>query len=252
MAASDRLAAQRLAGQVALITGAGSGVGRAMVDRFQAEGAHVIGVDVDQGRVDRLVEETGVQGCRADVSDQADIDRLVGLYGDSVSILCNNAGVIGQLSLIHEATLEDYSRVMAVNLTGPFMLCRGFIPPMLESGSGTIVNTASVGGLRGGRAGAAYTASKFGLVGLTANIAATLGDKGIRCNAICPGSVNTNIGTNAQVSDAYMEILTRAMPMMPPPAAPEQIAAVAAFLASDDASYVNGAAFPVDAGWTAQ
>jgi NAD(P)-dependent dehydrogenase (short-subunit alcohol dehydrogenase family) len=225
----------QLDGKTVIVTGAGSGIGRAMVELFLAEGARVIGADIDAGRLQTL--EPSVTRVAADVSTPDGAERIV-------------AAVIDALAPIDETTDRDWDRLMAVNLKGPFLLSRLAIEAMLPRGGGSIVNTASVAGLRGGRAGAAYTASKFGLIGLTMNIAVTHGARGIRCNAVCPGSVATDISGAVEMSELGRSLTLRDRDK-PAPASPHQIAAVAVFLATDAASRINGTTIPVDAGWIA-
>jgi NAD(P)-dependent dehydrogenase (short-subunit alcohol dehydrogenase family) len=238
----------QLDGKTVIVTGAGSGIGRAMVELFLAEGARVIGADIDAGRLQTL--EPSVTRVAADVSTPDGAERIVAAAGGSLDVLCNNAGIIDALAPIDETTDRDWDRLMAVNLKGPFLLSRLAIEAMLPRGGGSIVNTASVAGLRGGRAGAAYTASKFGLIGLTMNIAVTHGARGIRCNAVCPGSVATDISGAVEMSELGRSLTLRDRDK-PAPASPHQIAAVAVFLATDAASRINGTTIPVDAGWIA-
>lgn len=232
-----------------VLTGAAGGVGAAAAARFADLGDRVIAVDRDEQGLDRLADELGVTAVSADVSNPDDVRRVVELVGD-VDVLVNNAAVIDRLGRAHEADLEEWNRLLAINLTGPFLFCHEVLPGMLERGGGVIVNVASVAGLRGGRAGAAYTASKHGLVGLTLNIAATLGDQGIRSNVICPGSIQTDMQVVDHVFPAALEALQRDR-RKPPPALPEEIVDVMVFLASDAAARINGVALPVDSGSTA-
>jgi len=234
-----------LAGRTGIITGGGSGIGRAMVELFVAAGVRVIAAD---NRADRLESlPAGVVKVEADVSTAAGADLIIGAAGDRLDILCNNAGVLDRMQLADQVSEADWNRVLAVNLTGPYLLCNRALPGMLRRRRGVIINTASLSGIRGGRAGAAYTASKFGLVGLTQNIAATYGMQGIRCNAICPGAVLTDIlGDEGLGPDA--ERIRNRDREKPPAAAPDRIAHVALFLAMDESSYMNGAIIPVDGG----
>lgn len=232
-----------------VLTGAAGGVGAAAAARFADIGDRVIAVDRDEQGLDRFAAELGVTAVPADVSNPDDVRRVVELAGD-VDVLVNNAAVIDRLGRAHEADLEEWNRLLAINLTGPFLFCHEVLPGMLERGGGVIVNVASVAGLRGGRAGAAYTASKHGLVGLTLNIAATLGDQGIRSNVICPGSIQTDMQVVDHVFPAALDALQRDR-RKPPPALPEEIVDVMVFLASDAAARINGVALPVDSGSTA-
>jgi NAD(P)-dependent dehydrogenase (short-subunit alcohol dehydrogenase family) len=237
-----------LQGKLVLVTGAASGVGREMVTLFLAEGAEVIAVDRVES-VDTLAGEH-VLPVRADVRVQADVDRAVAAGGRALDVLCNNAGVLDGMSFIDEATDEEWDRCIGVNAHGPFLFCRAAVPGMLANGGGVIINTASASGLRGGRAGAAYTASKFAVVGLTLNIAATLGDQGIRCNAICPGATATNIAEGVQFSERGGAFAAPRMPFFTI-AEPVKVARAAVMLARDDAEWINGAIVPVDGGWLA-
>ena len=248
--------------QVALVTGAASGIGRALVQRLIAEGAAVVAVDIVEAPLQALVADLREQGaritgCTANVVSDADVEAMLSTatstYG-RLDILCNNAGIMDLMTPAAEVPLDLWERVLAINLNGPFLACRRAIPLFLEQGGGSIVNTASEAGLRGGAAGTAYTVSKHGVVGLTRSIAFHYGERGIRCNAVCPGGVATAIGVG---SGAPSEAgLGRVMPFVQASApsriaSPEEIAAAIAFLASKEASYLNGAILPVDGGWFA-
>lgn len=237
-----------LAGRTGIVTGGGSGIGRAMVELFLAAGVRVIAADNRAERLESL--PAGVVKVEADVSTAAGADRIIDAAGDQLDILCNNAGVLDRMLLADQVSEDDWNRVIAVNLTGPYLLCNRAIPRMIRQKGGVIINTASLSGIRGGRAGAAYTASKFGLVGLTQNIAATYASKGIRCNAICPGAVATDILGDAALGPDAARIRERDREK-PPAAQPDRIAHIALFLAMDESSYMNGAIIPVDGGASA-
>lgn len=250
----------KLGNKVALITGAGSGIGRAMATLFAVEGAIIVAADIVEKGVEEVVAEirnaggnaTGVVG---NVALESDVESMIATttntYG-RIDILCNNAGIMDRMLTITEVTDEFWERLMSVNLTGPFRMCRKAIPIMLDQGNGVILNTSSLAGLYGGRAGAAYTATKHGLVGLTKNIAWTYADKNIRCNAICPGAVETAIGIGgaepSQLGFARMQLGTGTIPRA---GKSEELASVALTLVSDDGSFVNGATLVVDGGWAA-
>lgn len=247
--------------KVALVTGAGSGIGRALVQRFVAEGAAVVAVDIVEEPLQKVVAELQAQqgkitACVANVALDADVERMLSTatstYG-RLDILCNNAGIMDSMTPAADVSLPLWDRVIAVNLTGPFLACRRAIPIMLEQGGGRIVNTASEAGLRGGTAGTAYTASKHGVVGLTRSIAFHYGDRGIRCNAVCPGPVETNIGIGGgHPNEAGLaKVMKFVQATTGRIAKPEHLAAAIAFLASDDADFINGAILPVDDGWYA-
>jgi NAD(P)-dependent dehydrogenase (short-subunit alcohol dehydrogenase family) len=243
----------RLQDKVAIITGAGSGMGLAMTKRFVAEGARVIAGDIAEAHLAALRALDGVTAIRADVTEQADIDALVAAATalGRLDIVVNNAGIVDRFLPVGEVTDEVWQRVLAVNVTGPMALCRAAIAPMVEAGRGVIINIASIGGLEGGRAGVAYTTSKHALIGLTKNIAATYGADGIRCVGIAPGAVNTGIPLGGAPSERGLATLNRVMSTNIRVGEADEIATVALFLASDDASFVNGATIVADGGWTA-
>jgi len=252
----------KLQGKVAVVTGAGSGMGKAIAALFAEEGAKVIAADINRAGVDAVVadivknggEATGVT---ANVAVKEDVENMiraaVNAYG-SLDILVNNAGIMDNVEPVGALSDEQWERVTAVNLKGPFMACRAAVNIMREQkGGGVIVNNASVGGLFGARGGAAYVMSKHGLIGLTKNIAATYGRENgnIRANAIATGAVNTNIGTTMTAPDTLgLAAMGDTGPMRS--GEPLDIARVALFLASEDSGFVNGAVITADGGWTAR
>ncbi len=252
----------RLKDKVAVITGAGSGMGLAMGRRFAAEGARLVVGDWNAVRLDAAVNEiaaTGaaISGAQGDISDrgaaEALIDLAISTHG-RIDVLVNNAGVMDYMQGVGELTDDIWRKVMAINLDGPMFTMRRAVPRMVEHGGGAIINIASVGGIEGGAAGAAYTAAKHALVGLTKNTAWIYAPKGIRANAIAPGGTKTNIGETMpreRIDPAGAARLGAYSALIPAMLDPEDIAALALFLASDEARYVNGAIIPADAGWTA-
>lgn len=241
----------QLDGKVAVITGAGSGIGLATARLFAAEGAQVVAVDVSEKGLAQLAGIDRVETVVADVANEADVDRMIATaerYGH-LDILYNNAGVVDRILPVAECTDDVWERVLAINLTGPFYASRRALPGMLGRGKGVILNTASVAGLSGAKAGAAYTVSKHGLIGLTKNIAATYGPQGIRCVAIAPGAVNTGISLGGEPSTLGMATLTKTMALSTRSAEPIEVARVALFAASDAASFVNGTVLVADGGW---
>lgn len=243
----------KLQDTVAIVTGAGSGIGLAITQRFLAEGARVVAGDIAEAHLATLRELTGVTAVRADVTVRADLDRLVATAEGlgRLDIVVNNAGIMDRFLPVGEVDDELWERMLAVNLTAPMRLARAALPAMLRAGRGVIINIASVGGLAGARAGAAYVSSKHGLIGLTRNIAATYGSDGIRCVAIAPGGVNTGISIGGAPSERGFAALNRTLPANLRMGEPGEIAGVAAFLASAEASFVNGAVLTVDGGWLA-
>ncbi len=248
-----------LEGKVAVITGAGSGVGRAMANLFAKNGSAVVVVDLLPDRVSQVVAEVEASGGKAsglamDLSVKTQVERMVDETLNSfgrVDILCNNAGIMDGVRPVADTTDDVWDKVMNINLNAPFWASRRVIPSMVKQGRGVIINTASVAGLLGGTAGAAYTVSKHALIGLTQNIAAFYGAKGIRCNAMVLGGVNTNIGVGSgQPNPEGMQHLNKVAAMIPRVAEPQEIAELALFLASDRSSYMNGSCVVIDGGWT--
>ena len=250
----------KLQNKVAIITGAGSGVGKATAVLFAREGAKVVVSDIDKERADEVVEEITFTGGTAmaviaDVAKEEDIQNLIDTtvykYG-TVDILVNSAGIMDNFVPAGAVTDDLWDKVFDVNVTGAMRATRKALPIFEEKHAGVIVNIASAGGLLGSRAGAAYTASKHAVVGLTKNVGFQYAPLGIRCNAIAPGAVNTNIGTTLFAPHAFgMERAMAGMSLNPRTGEPEEIAKVALFLASDDASFINGTVITADAGWTA-
>jgi NAD(P)-dependent dehydrogenase (short-subunit alcohol dehydrogenase family) len=252
----------RLDGKVAVITGAGSGMGLAMAKRFAAEGAKVVAGDWNGKRLDEAVasiRQSGgtIVGAQGNIADQATAEGLVDLavstYG-RIDILVNNAGVMDFMQGVGELSDDIWRRVVGINLEGPMFTMRRAVPLMVKQGGGSIVNVASTAGIEGGAAGAAYTVSKHGLVGLTRNTAWMYAPQGVRCNAICPGGTRTNIAETMTLERMSPTGAARAQAyaaLMPATLEPEDIAALALFLASDESRFINGAIIPADAGWTA-
>ncbi|MEV4177486.1 glucose 1-dehydrogenase [Nonomuraea sp. NPDC049709] len=239
-----------------LITGAGSGIGRAMAVAFAKAGARVVTSDVNEASARETAAAIGDAALplAADISDEASVSALVeaaiSAYG-RIDVLCNNAGIMDTMALPADIPVEQWERVLQVNLTGTFLVTHAVLPHMLAQGRGAIVNTASEAGIRGGAAGAAYTVSKHGVVGLTRSVAWAYAKDGIRCNAILPGPTMTNIATGATFDPTGAARLGPVLALGERLAQPEQMADAALFLASDAASFINGAIVPVDGGWSA-
>lgn len=252
----------RLDGKVAVITGAGSGMGRAMANLFAAEGAKVVAAEWNQKTLDEVVAEvkaaggeiTGVQG---DVSKQDDCNKIIGTatstYG-KLDVLCNNAGVMDNMAGVGNFSDDILTRVFSINVYGPMYLSRLAVPIMVAQGGGSIVNTASEAGINPGCAGVVYSSSKHAVCGLTKNTAWFYATQGIRCNAICPGGVETNIMDSVDPSriDAFGGERTGLYGgIIPAMLKAKDIADLALFLASDDSKMINGTLIPADAGWSA-
>jgi NAD(P)-dependent dehydrogenase (short-subunit alcohol dehydrogenase family) len=248
----------KLENKVAFITGAASGIGRSIAKLFVQEGACVVASDLRPEGLDSLAEEVRTEGwsvttITGDVSRLEDVERMLDFTletYDRIDIVVNNAGIMDEFVPLADLDDELWRRVLGVNLDGPMYVTRKALKTMLEQGSGTIVNVSSVGGLFGGRSGAAYTTSKHALIGLTRSIAYQYALKGIRANVICPGGVATNIEVRNPSPLGY-ERLQTTLPMAVRAAKPEELATVALFLASDDSSFVNGEVLVADGGWTA-
>ena len=249
----------KLENKVALVTGAGSGIGEAIAKAYAREGAKVIVSDIKEEAVSRVVSEIRVAvgatfGVIADVSNAEAVQDMVKAalkeYG-TLDILVNNAGIMDNFMPVAELSEELWDRVFGVNIKGAFLTSRAALNIMLKKGKGVIINLASVGGLFGVRGGAAYVSSKHAVIGLTKNIGAVYHDQGIRCAAIAPGGVNTNIGSTID-NPSELGAGKLAQGVGPAPMGePEQIAAVALFLASEDAGFINGTVVVADGGWTA-
>lgn len=243
-------------GKVGLVTGAASGIGRAMAVALAKAGARVVVCDLDEDGARRTAREIGdaAVAAPADISDESSVAALVETAIDAhgrVDVLFNNAGIVDTMALPADIPPEQWERVLRINLTGTFLVTHAVLPYMLRQGGGAIVNTASEAGVRGGAAGAAYTASKHGVVGLTRSVAWAYAKDGIRCNAILPGPTATGIAANVSFDPAGAARLGPVLALGERMAQPEQMADAALFLASDAASFVNGAIVPVDGGWSA-
>ncbi len=253
---------KKLENKVSVITGAGSGMGKEIALLFAAEGSKVIATDIDQKRLDALKIEMKEKGGEvttliSNIAKEEDIENMISVavstYG-TLDILVNNAGIMDHFAPVAELENAMWEKVMKVNVDGPFKAMRSALKIFLKKGNGVIVNIASIGGLNAARAGAAYTASKHAVIGLTKNTGYMYSKSGIRCNAIAPGAVNTNIGDTIDFSKITPLVNERIMPGMalnPRTGEPSEIAKVALFLASDDSSFVNASVITVDGGWSA-
>ncbi len=250
----ERIVPDRFAGKTVIVTGAGSGIGRATASRVAREGGRVIAVDVSKERLDETVASlpgSDVTVVVGDITKPDDVAAIVKAAGDRIDGLANIAGIMDDMSPMHEVSDAVWDRVFSVNVDGMFRLTRAVLPAMLAAHHGAIVNIASEAALRGSAAGLAYTASKHAVVGITKSTAFMYAGEGIRVNAVAPGPVATNIGGNFS-SQLGSERVGMMMSTLPPIAEPAQLAASITFLLSDDGTNLTGVIMPSDGGWSVQ
>ena len=253
----------RLAGRVALVTGAAGGIGAAIARAMAAEGAAVMVADVqDGGRTVAEIDDAGgsARSVVCDVADPAQVDAAVAATVSAfggLDVLVNDAGISGGSALAHELDVETWLRTVAVNLTGPFLCVRAAMPHLLASGRGRVINIASTYGVVGAPLAAAYCATTGGVVNLTRQLAVDYSPLGVRVNAILPGYIDTDMGgyraglgpEGAAAANARREAAAGLQPIGRQAGA-EEVASVAVFLASDESSFMTGAIVPVDGGCT--
>jgi NAD(P)-dependent dehydrogenase (short-subunit alcohol dehydrogenase family) len=248
----------KLANKVALITGAASGMGKSAALIFAKEGARVAAVDVDSAQVQQTADEITRNGgealaLRADVSKSEDvqkaIEQTVSHFG-ALNIVYNNAGIEGESNFLANMTEEQFDRVIAINLRGVFLGMKYALPHLVKAGGGSIINQASIAGLVAARGGAGYCASKAGVIAMTRVAALEYGRYNIRVNAICPGAIETPMAQRIRKGAPPNPKAIQRISVLGRMAEPEEIAKVALFLASDDASFATGAPFIIDGGWT--
>ena len=237
--------------KTAIITGGATGIGRAIAERFLDEGATVVIADVDEARGASTADELGCRFEQCDVQEYEQVENLVDRTVDEfggLDVIVNNAGVASETS-VEEMELAEWETVLAVNLDGVMHGTKAALPHLKASG-GSIINLGSIYGLVGGEGAASYSAAKGGVVNFTQQVAIDYADQGVRVNSICPGFVETEMTEELLEDDRFYSFIEQQTPM-DRHGHPEEIAPLAAFLASDDASYITGANIPVDGGWTA-
>ena len=244
----------RFIDKTAVVTGAGSGIGRATALRLAKEGARVIATDISAERLKDLMDHAeglDITTVAGDVSAQPTVDAVLEAAEGHVDALANVAGIMDGFLPPAEIDDDTWQRVMDVNVTAIMRLTRAVLPSMINAGHGSIVNVASEAGLRGSAAGTAYTTSKHAVIGFTRSTAFFYTPNGIRCNAVAPGGVATNIEAPFNSQFAGERLGPYLQVNVPPIASADELAAAITWLLSDDATNVSGAVLPSDGGWAA-
>ncbi len=249
----------RLAEKVTIVTGAASGIGRASSVMFAHEGARVAVTDIDDSAGEAAVEEIRQEGGEADywhcdVSKSEDVQAMIRGVREKfgkVNVLFNNAAYLSDFNSVTETTEDSWNRAIDTTLGGVYLCCKYAIPHLIEAGGGSIVSTASVGGLVVFRDNSAYCTAKAGVIMLMKSVAADYGEQGIRANAIAPGAIDSIVNSQYPADSDVVRLWSQKSLVGRPLGDPDEIAAAAVFLASDESSFVTGTVLPVDGGWTA-
>ena len=243
----------RFAGKTIIVTGAGSGIGRATALRLAAEGATVIATDIVQDRLDELIaasQQPRIVTVHGDVAEETTVQAVVAAASGQLHGVANVAGIMDGFLPAGEVDDDTWDRVFRVNVTAPMRLIRAALPVLTANGGGSIVNVASEAALRGSAAGVAYTASKHAIVGVTKSVAFMYGPQGVRANAVVPGPVATAIDAPVKSELAAGRVYPLLQAVGLAVADPTQLAAAITWLLSDDSLNVNGAILPSDGGWS--
>jgi len=229
-----------------------------MVQEFVAEGANVLALDVRRAAVEETAELIGQPGrvvpFECDVSDENSVKAAVAKAMETwgrVDLVCNNAGILDDYVIAEETSTELWNKILGVNISGTFFVCREVLPIMVAQGKGVIINTASISAFIAGGGGSAYTASKHAVLGLTRQLAFEYGRKGVRVNAICPGPIHTGMTDYLFTPEGRNEHVDSIIEALPAGrwGKPVEIARLAVYLASDDADFIHGSAYVMDGGW---
>lgn len=244
----------RFAGKTAIVTGAGSGIGRATALRLAQEGARVVAADISEPRLKELAAELpdlDLLTVAGDIASEDQVRQIVAAAEGRVDVLANVAGIMD--AFVPPAEVDDatWQRVFEVNLTAVMRLTRAVLPLMIQAGRGAIVNVSSEASLRASASGVAYASSKHALNGFTKSVAVFYKGNGVRCNAVAPGAVLTNIEAPFHSEHAAAVLGPLMQVTIPPPATSEDLAATITYLLSDDAANMNGAIVACDGGWSA-